>query len=75
MAEQSFFADPETQEALLGMAAGVAGSFGVASTITIPATVLAKLVIRMADSGVEIPSNIDLTALQDELRNLEELPG
>lgn len=75
MAEKSFFADPETQEAILGMAAGVAGSLGVASTITVPATVVAKLVIRMADAGVEIPSNLDLTALQDELRRLEELPG
>jgi hypothetical protein len=73
--QQSFFADPETQDAILDMAAGVAGSFGVGSIVTVPATVVAKLVIRMADAGVEIPSNIDLTALQQELRSLGELPG
>jgi hypothetical protein len=75
MAEQSFFADPETQEALLDMATTVAGDLGVASTITIPAAVVVKLLLRMADAGVEIPSNLDLTALQEELRSLGELPG
>jgi hypothetical protein len=71
----AFYSDPETQEALLGIAASAAGSLGIASTITIPAVVLVKLILRMSDSGVEIPSEVDLTTLQEELRSLGELPG
>lgn len=70
-----FYTDPDTQEVLVGILASTATSLGVGAPVTIPGAVLIKLALRMADAGVEIPSNIDLTALQDKLRNLEELPG
>lgn len=70
-----FFSDSETQEAILDMAVGIAGSLGVGATITVPAVVVAKLILRMSASGVEIPDNVDLTSLQEELRSLGKLPG
>ena len=70
-----FYTDPDTQEALVGILASTATSLGVGASVVVPGAVLAKLALRMADAGVEIPSNVDLTTLQGELRDLGELPG
>ena len=70
-----FCSDPDAQEALVGILASTATSVGVGASVVVPGAVLTELALRVADAGVEIPSSVDLTTLQGELRDLGELPG
>jgi len=70
-----FQCDAQTLEAVIDVLAGVATATGIATTVTVPAVAIAKIAARLSDAGVEIPSNEDLTALQDRIRAQGELPG
>lgn len=69
-----FMCDPDTTDMIVDLIGNAAADLGTPTSVIVPAAALLKLGGRLAASGVTIPDNADLAALQDELRKRGDLP-
>lgn len=70
-----YHVDPDTTDLIVDLVAGAAVDLiGTPAGVVVPASSLLKLAARLSASGVTVPDNAELSALQTEMRKRGELP-